>query len=172
MRGFLAGACAALVALAGAAGATAAAPEKDTFAFPYEYVDSDTCGFAIAVQGVFANTIIDSSAATGTGTAELHQSDVATMIAKGTTLSVNDHYTIFVTLVDGVAVRATHVGVLDNIRGPNGERVFFRTGQATYQVVLDPDTGFYVDGPLVTRHGVRDDFDTAAFCAAFGPSTS
>ena len=81
-REFLAGACAALVALAGAAGATAAAPEKDTFAFPYEYVDSDTCG-----------------------------------------------------------------------------------------VVLDPDTGFYVDGPLVTRHGVRDDFDAAAFCAAFGSST-
>ena len=172
MRGFLAGACAALVAFAGAAGATAAAPEKDTFAFPYEYVDSDTCGFAIKVDGVFTNTIIDSSAATGTGTLEFHQSNVATMIGMGTTLRVDDHYTIFVTWVDGVAVRAKHVGVLDDIRGPNGERVFFRTGQATYKVVLDPDSGFYVDGPLVTRHGVRDDFDAAAFCAAFGSSSS
>jgi len=170
MRGFLAGACAALVALAGAA-ATAAAPEKDTFASPYAYVDSDTCGFAITVQGVFTNTIIDSSAATGTGTLELHQSNVATITAGRTTLRVDDHYTIFVMWVDGVAVSAKHVGVLDDVRGPNGERVFFRTGQAVYQVVLDPVTGFYVDGPLVTRHGVRADFDASAFCAAFGSST-
>jgi len=171
MRGFLAGAGAALVALAGAAGATAAAPEKDTFVSPYAYVDADTCGFAITVEGVFTNTIIDSSAATGTGTLELHQSNVAKLTAGGTTLRVEDHYTILVTWVDGVAVSAKHVGVLDDVRGPNGERVFFRTGQAVYQVVLDPVTGFYVDGPLVTRHGVRADFDASAFCAAFGSST-
>ena len=36
-----------------------------------------------------------------------------------------------------------------------------------YQVVFDPVLGYYVDGPLVTRHGIRDDFDPTAFCAAF-----
>jgi hypothetical protein len=34
--------------------------------------------------------------------------------------------------------------------------------------VFDPILGFYVDGPLVARHGLRDDFDPVAFCAAFG----
>ena len=64
-------------------------------------------------------------------------------------------------------VSAKHVGVLDNISGPNGEHLFFRTGQAVYEVVFDPVLGYYVDGPLVTRHGIRDDFDATEFCAAF-----
>lgn len=172
MRKLIAGACAAVAALAVASDATALAPEKDVFSVPYEYVDSDTCSFAITVRGVFTNMIIDGSAATGTGTLELHQSDVATMAGRGTILRVDDHYTIFVAFVDGVPVSAKHVGVLDNIRGPTGQPIFFRTGQAVYDVVFDPDLGYYVDGPLVTRHGVRDNFDAAELCAAFGPSTS
>jgi hypothetical protein len=150
-----------------AATATASAPDHELFKFPYSYVATD-CGFPVTVEGVFTNMIIDTSVATGTGTVELHQSDVATVSAKGTTLRVDDHYTIFVTIVDGVPVGAKHVGVLDNITGPNGEHIFFRTGQAVYQVVFDPEIGFYVDGPLITRHGLRDDFDLTEFCAAFG----
>lgn len=148
--------------------ATAAAPDHELFRFAYQYVDTQECGFPVAVSGEFTNMIIDSSLASGTGTLELHQSDIATLTAKGVTLRVNDHYTIFVTIVNGVPTSATHVGVLDNIIGPNGEHIFFRTGQAVYQVVFDPDLGFYVDGPLVTRHGLRDNFDAAEFCAAFG----
>lgn len=171
MHKALAGACVLLAALAGAAGATAAAPDKETLAFPYEFVDSETCDVAITVRGVFTNMIIDGALATGTGTLELHQSNVATVTAGDATLRVDDHYTIFVTFADGVPLSAKHVGVLDNIRGPNGAPVFFRTGQAVYQVVLDPLSGFSVDGPLVTRHGVRSDFDAFAFCAALGAST-
>jgi hypothetical protein len=84
------------------------------------------------------------------------------------TLHVNGEYTIFVTFVDGIPQAAKHVGVLDSIMGPNGEHLFFRTGEAVYQVVYDPDLGYYVDGPLITRHGVRDNFDGAKICAAFG----
>lgn len=41
-----------------------------------------------------------------------------------------------------------------------------RTGQAAFEVVFDPDRGFYPDGPLIARHGLRADFDPIAFCAA------
>jgi hypothetical protein len=153
------------LALVGAA--LASPPDHELFKFPYSNVDTETCGFRIAVHGEFTNRIIDTSLATGTGTLELHQSDVGTMTANGVTLRVNDHYTIFVEIENGVPVSAKHVGVLDNIIGPNGEHIFFRTGQAVYQVVFDPEIGFYVDGPLVTRHGLRDDFDASEFCAAF-----
>jgi hypothetical protein len=157
-----------IAALTIAAAASATAPDHELFVSPYSYVDTDTCGFPIAVEGTFTNMIIDGAVATGTGTLELHQSDVATLTANGITLRVDDHYTIFVTWIDGVATSAKHVGVLDNIIGPNGDHIFFRTGQAVYQVVRDPDTGFFVDGPLVTRHGLRDNFDATEFCAAFG----
>jgi hypothetical protein len=160
-------ACVILATLLLTSVAQAVAPDHETFEFPYSYVDTDTCGFPIAVEGFFTNMIIDSSLATGTGTTELHQSDVATLSANGVTLRVDDHYTIFVTWLDGVATSAKHVGVLDNISGPNGGHIFLRTGQAVYEVVFDPDLGFYVDGPLVTRHGLRDNFDAAEFCAAF-----
>ena len=153
--------------LALSSAAVAAAPDHETIQFPYSYVDTDTCGFPIAVDGEFTNMIIDGAVATGTGTLELHQSNVGTMTANGVTLRVDDHYTIFVTWVDGVAVSSKHVGVLDNITGPNGEHLFFRTGQAVNQVVFDPAIGFYVDGPLITRHGIRDNFDASEFCAAF-----
>jgi hypothetical protein len=154
------------LALAGTA--NAAPPEHDTFVDHYSYVDTDTCPFPIAVEGVFTNRIVDSTVADGTGVLQLHQSDVATLTANGVTLRTNDHFTIFVTFVDGVPVSAKHVGVLDDITGPNGVHLFFRTGQAVYQVVFDPVLGYYVDGSLVTRHGIRDDFDPTEFCAAFG----
>ena len=155
---------AAAIALAGAA--TAAAPDRVTLPFAYAYVDTETCAFPIAVEGVFQNAIIDFTAATGTGTLQLHQSNVATMTANGVTLHVHARYTIFVTFVDGVPVSAKHVGLLDDIRGADGH-MFQRTGQAVYEVVFDPVSGFYLDGPLVTRHGVRADFDAAAICAEF-----
>jgi hypothetical protein len=149
-----------------AAPAHAGAPDRELFVFPYAYEDT-SCGFPVAVEGVFTNRIIDTSFATGTGRQELHQSNVATATANGVTLREESHYTILVDLVDGVYTTATHVGLLDSITGPNGEHLFFRTGLAEYQIVLDPDTGFYVDGPLISRHGIRDDFDAAEICAAF-----
>jgi hypothetical protein len=163
----LAIACAVLAPLLFAAVARATPPDHETFTFPYHYVDTEECGFPIEVDGVFTNTIIDSSLATDTGLLQLHQSDIATLNANGVTLTVNDHFMIFVTIVDGVPVSSKHVGVLDNVRGPSGAPIFFRTGQARYQVVFDPELGYYVDGQLVTRHGIRDDFDLAEFCAAF-----
>jgi hypothetical protein len=150
-----------------AAPAHAGAPAGFTFVDDYAYED-DTCGFPIAVEGEFVNHVIDTSYATGTGREELHQSNVATATAKGVTLREEAHYTIFVDVVDGAYTTATHVGLLDEITGPNGEHLFFRTGLARYQVVFDPEIGFYVDGPLITRHGIRDNFDQAEFCAAFG----
>jgi hypothetical protein len=116
---------------------------------------------------VFTNDIIDSSLATGTGTLQLHQSNVGTLTAKGVTLREEDHYTIFVSIVDGVPVTAKHVGDLDEIIGPGGP-LFHRTGLDVYDVVFDPSSGFYVDGPRILRHGLRDNFDVAGFCAAFG----
>jgi hypothetical protein len=155
-----------VAALALGAAAPAAAPDHEVFSFPYSYTDTDTCGLPIAVDGVFTNMIIDDSVATGTGTLELHQSNVATLTANGVTLQENDRYTIFVDIIDGVPTTAKYVGVLDSIVAPGGP-IFLRTGQAVYQVVFDPDLGYYVDGPLVTRHGLRANFPTDAFCAAF-----
>jgi len=150
--------------------ATAAAPDHQTFTFSNDYVDN-TCGFPVAVHAEFTNMIIDSSLLTGSGTLQLHQSDVETWTAaNGVTITVNDHNETFVSIVDGVPQIAKHVGVLDDIRGPQGERLFFRTGQAIFQVVFDPNSGFYVDGALLTRHGVRDNFDGDKICAAFGES--
>lgn len=144
-----------------------AAPVQETFVQPYEFVATD-CGFPVTVSGVFTNRISDSRSADGTGTLQLHQSDVATATANGATIRVNSRFTIFVSFVDGVAVEAKHVGVLNSMIGPQGEHIFFRTGQAVYQPVFDPVLGVYVDGPLISRHGIRDDFDLAEFCAVFG----
>jgi hypothetical protein len=148
--------------------ASAAAPDHELFTFPIAYTDTDLCGFPITVHGSFTNLIIDTSLLTGDGTLQLHQHDVETWTAKGVTLRVDDHYTIFVDSVGGVPQTAKHVGVLDDITGPDGNHLFFRTGEAVYQVVFDPNAGYYIDGPLVVRHGVRDNFDTAKICAAFG----
>jgi hypothetical protein len=170
MRIFLAitAALAAATALAiSAVSAGAATPDHETFNFSYSYTDTETCGFPIAVQVDFTNMIIDSSLATGTGTLQLHQRDVETWTANGVTERGNGEQTIFVTIVDGVPQTAKHVGLLDFILGPNGDHLFFRTGEALYQVVFDPASGFYVDGPLIARHGVRDNFDASRICAAF-----
>jgi len=154
-------------ALSFAVGAQAAAPERETITIPYAYADTG-CGFPISVEGVFTNRIIDLiDPSTATGALQLHQSKVAKLTANGVTLRVNERFTIFVTIENGVPLTSKHVGVLDSITGPNGEHLFFRTGEAVYEVVFDPVLGFYVDGPLITRHGIRDDFDAAAFCAAF-----
>ena len=155
-------------ALLPAAGASAAAPDHELFEFSRDYVDTELCGFPIAVHADFKNMIIDTSFLTGDGTLQLHQDDIETWTARGVTLRVDDHYTIFVDYVGGVPQTAKHVGVLDDITGPGGDHVFFRTGEAVYQVVFDPNAGYYVDGPLVVRHGVRDNFDAAKVCAAFG----
>jgi hypothetical protein len=157
-----------LVLAVSAAPAVAAAPDHETFSFSFEYTDTDLCSFPIAVHGDFTNMIVDSSAATGTGTLQLHQRDVETWTAKGVMLRANGDYTILVTIINGVPQTAKHVGLLDDISGPNGEHLFFRTGDAVYQVVFDPGSGYYVDGPLIARHGVRDNFDAAKICAAFG----
>jgi hypothetical protein len=158
---------AAIAALSVAATAAAAAPGKETLTFPYAYVVTD-CGFPISVEGVFTSTIIDfTEGGTGTGTLQLHQSNVGTLTGNGTTLRVHQRFTIFVQYENGVPLTSKHVGVLDSITGPNGEQIFFRTGQALYEVVFDPVLGFYVDGPLITRHGIRDDLDPAELCAAF-----
>jgi hypothetical protein len=151
-----------------AAPASADQPDHETFISTFDGVDTQMCGFPIAVQAEFTNMIIDPTLVTGTGTLQLHQSDVETWTANGVTVRVDDHYTIFVTIVDGVPQTSKHVGVLDNIIGPNGDHLFFRTGQAVYQVVFDPASGYYVDGSLLVRHGVRDTLDQAAICAAFG----
>jgi hypothetical protein len=155
---------AALVVAASPVGA--AAPDHETFTFTSDSVDT-SCGFPVAVHAEFTNMIIDSAQLTGTGTLQLHQSDVETWTANGVTLRVNDHNETFVSFVDGVPQTATHVGVLDDITGPDGGHLFFRTGRAVYQVVFDPDLGYYVDGALLARHGVRDNFDGAEICAAF-----
>jgi hypothetical protein len=148
------------------AAVSAAAPDHETFAFPISFVDTATCGFPIVGEYEFRNMIIDGAVATGTGTLQLHQSNVGTLTAKGVTLRQSDHYTISVDFVDGVPRTATWTGNLEYIRGPN-DYVFHRTGQAVFEVVFDPVLGFYVDGPLVTRHGLRANFDAAPFCAAF-----
>ena len=61
----------------------------------------------------------------------------------------------------GVPVTAKHVGQLDYIGGSNGQPVFHRTGQEVREVVGG------LDGPLIARHGLRDDLDPVEFCAAF-----
>lgn len=167
MRAFIALATIAVISVFVPA-ALAAAPDHETFSFTDDYIDTSECGFPISVHAEFTNMIIDSSALTGTGTLQLHQSDVETWVANGVTLRVNDHYTIFVTIVEGIPVASKHVGVLDNVIGPSGDHLFFRTGEAVYQVVFDPVLGFYVDGALLVRHGVRDTFDAAKVCGAFG----
>jgi hypothetical protein len=52
-------------------------------------------------------------------------------------------------------------GQLDYIGGSAGQPVFHRTGQAVFEVVGG------LDGPLIARYGLRDDFDPVALCAAF-----
>jgi hypothetical protein len=132
-----------------------------TFESHDQFVDSVTCEFPVAGDIVFRNDITEF--ADGQGVLEkliLNQSTVGTLTANEVTLELNIRETIIVDFVDGIALAAKHVGVLDSVRGPGGP-VFLRTGQAAFEVV----GGF--DGPLIARHGLRADFDPVAFCAAF-----
>jgi hypothetical protein len=154
-------------ALSLAATATAAPPFHDSFTVHLTTVDTATCGFPVVQDWDFTNQITEFVDADGvTTTLQLHQSSVGTLTGNGTTLRLNIRETIIVDFEDGIPVRAKHVGVLDSVIGPRGP-VFLRTGQATFDVVFDPNLGFYVDGPVLARHGLRADFDPVAFCAAF-----
>jgi hypothetical protein len=81
-------------------------------------------------------------------------------------LRQNDHYTISVAFAGGLPQTSRWTGDIESMSGPNGY-AFHRTGQRVYQVVFDPVLGYFVDGPLVTAHGLRANFDATAFCAAF-----
>ena len=161
MRTLFVLATAAVAALVLAAWAGATTPVHDSFTFPDQFVDTDTCAFPVAGNTVFTNDITEwFDDQGGIQTLHLNQSTVGTFTAKGTTLRLNIRETIIVEFVDGVAMTAKHVGLLNSIVGPGGP-VFLRTGQAVFEVV----GGF--DGPLIARHGLRDVFDPVEFCAAF-----
>lgn len=152
---------AAVSALVFAAVASATPPVHDSFTFHDQFVDTDTCAFPVTGDTVFTNDVKEAFDADGVlTTVQLHQSTVGSFTANGTTLKVNIRETILVEFVDGVAVTAKHVGLLDSIVGPGGP-IFHRSGQALFEVV----GGF--DGPLIARHGLRDVFDPVEFCAAF-----
>jgi hypothetical protein len=157
----------AAIALLAAAPTGAVPPIHDTFSIHIVDVDTETCSFPVARDVVFTNDITEFADSDGSPTKlQLHQSTVGTMTANGVTLRLNLRETIMLDFVDGIPVEAKHVGQLDQIVGPGGP-VFHRTGQAVFAVVFDPELGFYVDGPLIARHGLRADFDPIAFCAAF-----
>jgi hypothetical protein len=162
MRFYLTLSTAVVTALAAVAAAGAGPPIHDTFTEHVVDVDTETCSFPVARDVVFTNNIASFFNGQGNITKlHLHQSTVGTLTANGTTLRVNIRETIFVEFAGGVPVTAKHVGQLDYIGGSGGQPVFHRTGQAVFQVVGG------VDGPLIARHGLRDDFDPVAFCAAF-----
>jgi hypothetical protein len=155
----LASAAAAALALVSAVGATP--PVHDSFTFHDQFVDSDTCSFPVVGDVVFTNDITEFVDDEGVlAMLHLHQSTVGTLTANGTTLLLNIRETIVVEFVDGVAVAAKHVGLLNSIVGPGGP-VFLRTGQALFEVVGGRD------GAVIARHGLRDVFDPVEFCAAF-----
>jgi hypothetical protein len=162
MRIFLALATTVLGVLAVASPAIAMPPIHDSFSVHLADVDTQTCSFPVIRDWVFTQHDTAFFDADGTITAlQLHQSSVGTLTGNGTTLRLNIRETIFVEFVDGMPVRAKHVGQLDYIGGSAGQPVFHRTGQAVFDVVDG------MDGPLIARHGLRDDFDPGAFCSAF-----
>jgi hypothetical protein len=161
----LAAVCAVFATTVSPAGAVP--PLHESFSFVNSFTDNETCGFPIAVNTVFTNDITEFSQAGELIGLQLHQSEVGTWSAKGVTLKVNTRETILVAFENGIPVIARHVGLLNSIIGPNGP-LFLRTGQRAFEVVFDPSSGFYVDGPLIASHGVRANFDAAAVCAAFG----
>jgi hypothetical protein len=161
----LAAACAAFATTVSPA--SAVPPLHESFSFINSFTDSETCGFPIAVNTVFTNDITEFSQAGELIGLQLHQSEVGTWSAKGVTLKVNIRETILVAFENGIPVIARHLGLLNSIIGPNGP-LFLRTGQRAFEVVFDPSSGFYVDGPVIASHGVRANFDATAVCAAFG----
>jgi len=145
-----------------AATAAAAPPFNDSFTIHLTDVDTHTCSFPVVREWDF--TTHDTAFFDADGTIEklqLHQSNVGTLTGNGVTLRLNIREATMVDFVDGVPVTAKHVGQLDYIGGSHGQPVFHRTGQAVFEVVGG------LDGPLIARHGLRDDFDPVAFCAAF-----
>ena len=129
MRIFLALATAVLGVLAAAAPAVATSPIHDSFSVHLADVDTQTCSFPVVRDWVFTNNATAFFDPEGTITAlQLHQSSVGTLAGNGTTLRLNIRETIFAEFVDGVPVRARHVGQLDYIGGSAGQPVFHRTG--------------------------------------------
>jgi hypothetical protein len=162
MRVLLASAMTALALPALAGTATAAPPIHDSFTVHLTDVDTQTCSFPVIRDWDFTNA--ETAFFDGDGNVtkvHLHQSSVGTLTANGVSLRLNIRETIMLEFAGGVPVTAKHVGQLDYIGGSRGQPVFHRTGQAVFEVV----GGF--DGPLIARHGLRDDFDSVAFCAAF-----
>jgi hypothetical protein len=155
----------AAVTLTAVAGATP--PEHGTFTFHDQFVDTDTCGFPIVGDVVFTN---DNSAyfdAAGTITrVELHEITVGTFTANGVTLREHDQENVHVDFIDGVPVTAMHTGTFFHMVAPDGT-LFLVAGQLVFGEVLDPQSGFYFDGPLIAAHGVDFGGDDATFCAAF-----
>jgi hypothetical protein len=150
------------LALLAAAPAAAVPPLHDRFTIHVVDVDTETCSFPVVREFDFTNRITEFPDDAGLpAKLQLHQSTVGTLTANGTTLRLNIRETIMVEFVDGIPVRAKHVGQLDYIGGSHGQPVFHRTGQAVFEVVGG------LDGPLIARHGLRADFDPVAFCASF-----
>jgi hypothetical protein len=150
----------ALFALAGTA--EAVPPLHDSFSIHLTDVDTQTCDFPVVRDWVFTTHDTVFFDAEGTITAlQLHQSSVGTLTGNGVSLRLNIRETIMIEFVGGIPVTAKHVGQLDYISGSQGQPVFHRTGQEVREVVGG------LDGPLIARHGLRDDFDPVAFCASF-----
>jgi hypothetical protein len=156
---------AAVVAAAAPTSASAVPPFHETFTDHVVDVDTTTCSFPVTSEFDFTNRINDQVDQEGMPKQlVLHQSTVGTSSANGNTLRFSIRETIMVDFENGIPVSAKHVGNLDSTGA--GNALFHRSGQATFQVVFDPNSGFYVDGPLTARHGLRDDFDPVAYCAA------
>jgi hypothetical protein len=154
-----------LVAAVAPAPAAAVPPFHDTFTVHIVDVDTTTCSFPVTSEFDFTNRTTDQVDQEGMPKQLLlHQSTVGTSSANGNTLRFSIRETIMVDFENGIPVTAKHVGNLDSTGA--GNALFHRSGQATFQVVFDPNSGFYVDGPLTARHGLRDDFDPVAYCAA------
>jgi hypothetical protein len=150
----------ALLALAGTAAATP--PLHDSFSIHLTDVDTQTCSFPIVREWDFTTHDTAFFDANGVITMlQLHQSSVGTLTGNGVTLRLNIRETTIVEFVDGIPVTAKHVGQLDYIGGSQGQPVFHRTGQEVREVVGG------LDGPLIARHGLRDDLDPVEFCASF-----
>jgi hypothetical protein len=150
------------LALMAAAPAGAVPPFHDSFSIHLTDVDTQTCSFPVVRDWDF--TTHDSAFFDAEGTItrlQLHQSSVGMLTGNGVTLRMNIRETTIVDFVGGIPVTAKHVGQLDYIGGSHGQPVFHRTGLEVREVV----GGF--DGPLIARHGLRDDLDPVTFCASF-----
>lgn len=162
MQKLLVAAISAIAGLTLAAPVGATPPIHDRSAVHLTDIDTQTCEFAVVRDWVFTidETVFFDDLGNITRL-QLHQSSVGTLTGQGVTLRLNIRETIMVEFAGGVPVTAKHVGQLDYIGGPGGQPVFHRTGQEVFEVVGG------VDGPLIARHGLRDDFDPVAFCSAF-----